>query len=473
MGRQKSPKVWSRRTILELGALNTMMMLACRRPPVGATSALNNAHESDPEALSPLGFGPLLVDANGFLDLPHGFSAVILQRSGDTMSCGNRMPAQPDGMTCHVDDQGNYVLLRNHELSDAAWMKQRGLNLSTDIFSGGRHPALAYDEKVFGGVTRLVVDPALLGAALIAGEGALGAVLRSNLVLAGTEFNCSGGHVPEGWISCEETDREGHGYAFLTRIEDDKLVDPAERRITSWGRFKREGVSVVPGTGVVFMTEDHANGSLYRFVAAEPDLPMGEGRLQAMVVDGVANTDPETPLVSGDSWPVRWVEVDDPQASNAPCREQGQAKGASRFNRCEGSVWDGVSLWFIASTAGPVGAGQVFRYDPVSERLHLVVQVTDRSVLSMPDNVCLAPWGDLVMAEDNYNAGGGATHQYIRGLRSDGTVYDLARNPKNTPDDCGAEFTGPCFSPDGKYLFLNMQTPSNVTIAIRGPWKHT
>ena len=428
MGQQKSANLFSRRTILELGALNTMMMMACRRPPIAAAPSSTTAANANDggQRSAPLDFGPLMGDGKGLLDLPQGFSAVILQTAGDRMSCGNRMPAQPDGMTCHMDSNGNYVVLRNHELSDAAWMAQRGPDLQTDVFADGRHPDLAYDTTMFGGVSRLVVQPSLLSDALDAGVNGAEAVRSSNLVLAGTEFNCSGGHVPEGWISCEETDRPDHGYAFLTRIEDDKLVDPMERRITSWGRLKREGVSVVPDTGVVFMTEDHGSGSFYRFLPVNPSLPMGEGKLQAIVVEGVVDTDPEIPLTVGDSWPVRWVDIDDPQASAIPCREQGQARGASRFNRCEGSVWDGHSLWFIASTAGPVGAGQIFRYDPVAERLHLVVQVTDRAVLSMPDNVCLAPWGDLIMAEDNYNAAGGATHQYIRGLRPDGRPASVA-----------------------------------------------
>ncbi|MAY81908.1 MAG: hypothetical protein CL930_14150 [Deltaproteobacteria bacterium] len=470
MKEQKSSHLWSRRTILELGALNTMMLLSCRRPPVSG-AAVEKTDNKGSKELSSIDFGPLQSGTADFLDLPSGFSAVVLQRADELMSCGNRVPAQPDGMTCHVDADGNYVLLRNHELGDAAWMSRRGPDVKTDIFVGGGPPALAYNSAVFGGVSRLVLNPERLRIAFDAEQDDSKPILRSNLVLAGTELNCSGGHVAEGWISCEETDRAGHGYAFLTRIDDETLVDARSRRITSWGRMKREGVTLVSEIGAVFMTEDHANGCMYRFVPSDPALPMGEGQLESMVVEGVSDTDPETPLKEGASWPVRWVRIDDPQAAEAPCREQGQAKGASRFNRVEGSVWDGSSLWFIASTAGPVGAGQVFRYDPAAERLFLEVQVTDRAVLSMPDNVCLAPWGELLMAEDNYNTGGGATHQYIRGLRADGTVYDLVRNSKNTPDDCGAEFSGPCFSPDGKYLFFNVQTPINATVAVRGPWK--
>jgi secreted PhoX family phosphatase len=372
-----------------------------------------------------------------------------------------------------MDKKGNYILLRNHELSDAGWMKRRGIGLSTDIYAGGTHPDLAFDKQMYGGVTRVVIDPVRLASAMDTGNDARSAIIHSNLVLTGTEFNCSGGHVPGGWITCEETDRDGHGYAFLVRTGDDTLVDPHQRRIDSWGRFKREGVTVVQDNGVVYMTEDHARGCLYRFVPVDGTKPMGEGHLQALAIEGVSDTDPDIPLTEKASWSVRWVDIDDPAASAMPCREQALGNGASRFNRCEGSAWDGRSLWFIASTAGPVGAGQVFRFDVEAQRLHLEVQVVDRSVLSMPDNVTFAPWGDLIMAEDNYNVGGGATHQHVRGLGRDGEVYDLVRNPQNMPDDCGSEFTGPCFSPDGRYLFLNMQTPGNCTVAIRGPWANT
>ena len=34
----------------------------------------------------------------------------------------------------------------------------------------------------------------------------------------------------------------------------------------------------------------------------------------------------------------------------------------------------------------------------------------------------------------------------------------------------GPEFTGACFSPDGKYFFVNCQSPLNITIAVTGPW---
>lgn len=454
----------SRRSFVHMSALNALAMMACRKAPLGGTAS--------PVAVSrpASGFGPLVSNSSALLELPQGFQCAVVQRFNDTMTCGNRMPAQPDGMTCHIDSLGRYVLLRNHELSDAAWMKLERNQYPTDIYAEGRQPPGAYTETMFGGVSRVVIEPQRLIQHLPSGNAAA-AVVSSNLVLAGTQFNCSGGAIEGGWISCEETDAPGHGYAFVTRLDDDRLVDAQARRVTNWGRLKREGVSVDSRTGHVYMTEDHNVGSLYRFVPNNAKEPMGPGTLQALALEGLTDTDPEAPLEGGAKWRARWVNVDDPQAAEKPCREQAQALGAARFNRCEGSVLVDGSLWFIASTAGPVGAGQIFRLDIAKSVLHLEVQVEDRSVLSMPDNLTLAPWGDLLLAEDNYNAAGGATHQHIRGLRPDGVIYDFARNPTSFPGDCGAEITGPCFSPDGKVLFVNIQSPVGATVAIQGPWE--
>jgi secreted PhoX family phosphatase len=34
----------------------------------------------------------------------------------------------------------------------------------------------------------------------------------------------------------------------------------------------------------------------------------------------------------------------------------------------------------------------------------------------------------------------------------------------------GSEWAGACYSPDGKWLFANIQSPG-ITFAITGPWK--
>ena len=97
----------------------------------------------------------------------------------------------------------------------------------------------------------------------------------------------------------------------------------------------------------------------------------------------------------------------------------------------------------------------------------------DRTVISSPDNLVMTPWGELLLAEDNYETGGGVvTHQYLRVMNERGEFYNLARNNDNQTRTGapGAEFTGACFSPDGSVLFVNLQTPTQVTLAISGPW---
>ncbi len=37
-------------------------------------------------------------------------------------------------------------------------------------------------------------------------------------------------------------------------------------------------------------------------------------------------------------------------------------------------------------------------------------------------------------------------------------------------DFTGSEFAGACYSPDGKWLFVNVQSPG-ITFAITGPWR--
>jgi uncharacterized protein len=39
-----------------------------------------------------------------------------------------------------------------------------------------------------------------------------------------------------------------------------------------------------------------------------------------------------------------------------------------------------------------------------------------------------------------------------------------------TGDFSGSEFAGACYSPDGKWLFANIQSPG-ITVAITGPWE--
>jgi secreted PhoX family phosphatase len=359
------------------------------------------------------------------LDVPEGFRVDVVQRVGDRMSDGLPMPPRPDGMACFTDPEGRWVLMRNHEIPTG---------YAHQVY-GGDAPGPAYDARGAGGVTRVVLDPNTLE------------VLESHLALSGTSMNCAGGATPWGWLSCEETEEAGHGFVFLTDPTHAGLAPP--RRIDAYGRFKHEAVALVPDTHVAYLTEDRGDGCLFRFVPEDPAHPF-EGRLQAM-----AGLD-TGPLRAGERREVTWVDLED--ISSDGLRMRAQRRGAARVVRGEGIVWTGDSVAFCATTGGPIGKGQIFRLRDEGEggELEVLAASEDVDSLDMPDNLVVAPDGRLVVAED----GEGVDH--LRVVDDDGQIRTLARN--NLSD---SELCGPCFSPDGRVLFVNMQE-DGLTLALRG-----
>ena len=81
--------------------------------------------------------------------------------------------------------------------------------------------------------------------------------------------------------------------------------------------------------------------------------------------------------------------------------------------------------------------------------------------------------GGLVLCQDSYRE----EAQSLFGLTPQGGIFQFAENNgiyENfhglTGDYTNSEFAGACFSPDGRWLFVNVYTPG-FTVAITGPWK--
>lgn len=406
------------------------------------------------------------------LDLPEGFQYVAFSRTGAAMDDGLFVPRAHDGMAAFAGADGKVILVRNHEVDAGEGpggafgegLEKLGAFGASRLFDAGHS-----EEPSLGGTTTLVFDPATQS------------VERQFLSLAGTIRNCAGGPTPWGsWVSCEETVELGeggrerdHGYNFEVPARADGAVAEAVP-LRAMGRFNHEAIAVDPASGCVYQTEDKPDSLVYRFVPAEPANLAAGGRLQALVIRDLASADTrnwdEEVIAEGDPVAVRWVDIENVESPDDDLRMQGYDKGAARFARGEG-IWQSKSGIYIACTnGGAAQAGQIFRYLPSAMEsqaeeegspatLELFSEPNDPRRLEAADNLTVAPWGDVVIAED----GGGV--DYLRGITPEGELYTLAKNVLND-----GEFAGPCFSPDGSTLFVNIQSPG-VTLAITGPWQ--
>ena len=388
----------------------------------------SNARASD--------FGTLLPDPAGILDLPAGFTYTLIDQRDDDMSDGYKTPGLPDGMACFFGPTGEYVLMRNHEVS--------AFDTSNGALKNGQNPPdEMYNPIAMGGVTRVVID------------SASGSKISSNWVLGGTLRNCAGGPSPWGWLSCEETDTSGHGYVFLAKSDASSIQTP--QRIDAYGRCNHEAVAIDPLTYTAYLTEDRGDSCLYRMVPASKETPF-EGQLQALKIVGEETANLGTGRQVGDRWSVEWMELNDPSSPNDTLRSEAQDMGAAIIKRGEGIWYHEGAVYICSTSGGPFSKGQIFKLTLETQELELIAQSEDPDVLDMPDNICVSPWGDLYMSED------GDGDQYIRYLDASGNVRDFARNALS-----GSELAGVCFSPDGKALFINIQK-NHRTYMIRGPF---
>jgi secreted PhoX family phosphatase len=483
---------WSRRSFLRASLLGSTGLVAPGGLDVALGAMARGAKQAAP------GFGPLVKDPAHLLDLPAGFRYRLLspgvldsdrpreQRFASQLTNGEPTPPQHDGMAAFAGPGGASILVRNHEL-----------NLGEAPGVDARR-ALPYDRLAGGGTTTLWVDA----------ERNLVKALPS---LSGTLRNCAGGRTPwNSWLSAEEATQtpgkrdhvnaerdpgveQRHGYIFEVDALSERLVEPIP--LKAMGRFRHEAVAVDPATGDAYLTEDREDGLLYRFrpaaVAqgtAPSALRVGDyargGVLEALRVKdrprALTSNQARQPVIAlGSTHAVEWVRIPevDPsvdteyaagdgeteRAAPSSTRAQGFALGCAQFARTEGITFAHGSVYFCCTSGGPRELGQVFRLELQSDHLSLVVQPDDHAILDGPDNICAAPFGDLVVCEDNLSE----RENFVVGVTSRGTCYRIARNAHPAK----REFSGACFSPDGHTLFVNIQQPG-MTFAIWGPWEN-
>lgn len=403
--------------------------------------------------------------------LPEGFRYVTYGWTNDPMSDGTPTPPAHDGMGVVAESDGVVTLIRNHEVSeDGDALKINDGN--------------PFDARAKGGCTTLKFD------------SNKGEWLESYVSIAGTSRNCAGGVTPWGtWLTAEETVlgidsvdhykdnakrtfKREHGWVF--EVDPKGVKNPVP--LKAMGRFVHEAVAVDRATGIVYETEDRGKSGFYRFVPNENGNLAAGGRLQ--IAEVVGEDDLRGHVKSGAKFDIRWHTIPEPTLANTPGLEkpdehgvfkQGKKLGGTTFARLEG-CWSGNGMiYFDATSGGRARAGQIWQYDPAKEKLTMLFESPGKETLNMPDNLCVNPHGGLVICEDG-DYGDEEYPQRIHILSQDGKLTSLAVNDvqlkgeKNFRGDFrGREWAGATFSPDGKWLFANIQTPG-ITIAITGPW---
>lgn len=444
---------------------------------VAAATPVSGIRQSGAENIG--GFGELVADPAGVIDLPKGFNYTVIAQQGQQMDDGLLVPGLADGMAAFAGDGETVVLVCNHELHPYE-LKASPFGRHPKRYKGADHSKI-YDNGAgrspgLGGTTTIHYDP----------------VSRSrthmHMSLMGTENNCAGGPTPWGsWLSCEECfygpgtsfessrviEREKkHGYVFEVPASSMQAVEPVP--LKAMGRFEHEAAAVDPATGVVYLTEDRHQSLLYRFIPTKAGELARGGRLQALAIKDQPEFDTRNwvqadGMIPGTWLETTWVDLEEPDVSENDLRFRGRAKGATIFARGEGLCVADGDIVMAATIGGRQRLGQIFRYRPSPAegtpaeasspgKLSLFAESTRDSILRHADNLTLSPWGDLIICEDT------ATHCGLVGIRPDGQQYALADNAHTR-----SELAGICFSPDGKTMFVNIQV-NGTTLAITGPW---
>jgi len=419
-------------------------------------------------AESILGYGPLVKDPLGVLDLPEGFSYKVISTQGDKMDDGLLVPGKQDAMGTFKGENGKVIIVRNHEIvptdKELGAFGRDNMNLG-DIpkedfyeFGNGEFPGL-------GGTTTLVFNEETQE------------VEKEFLSLAGTYRNCAGGVMPWGsWITCEEDvtkigEFEGnvekeHGYIFEVPASAE-MKRAAPKPIKEAGRFNHEAVAYDPKGGILYMTEDRSDGLLYRFIPNTKNNLHSGGKLQALVIKNGPKFDtrnwPESAgpdILQNIPMALDWVDLDDVESPLDDLRLRGHAKGAALFARGEGMWYDEGVIYFACTNGGDLMKGQVFKLTPGADggKLELFIEPNNVDIMKYCDNLTVAPWGDVMICEDDEDA-------YLRGVSPDGKIFTFGHSTKHQ-----SEFTGICFSPTGNTMFVNIQH-AGLTLAIVGPWK--
>ena len=393
------------------------------------------------------------IDPNHIMDIHPSLTYKLLSKEGVKMTDGFIVPGLADGMGSFLVN-GHTVLIRNHELNTRHSFRKSAFEDPENQINqlGSKH----YDKNSIGGTTSIVID------------NESQSVIREYLSLSGTQKNCAGGVTPWGtWLSCEESINKKaryntpHGYVFEVDPQITTLDEPVP--LKDMGRFNHEAVAF-DTFGNAYLTEDRSDGLIYKFVPKKMN-SLNAGDLYALRIKNKSNIDyrnwSKSKIIKNKKYEIEWIKIDDKDPKDDTMRFEGMNKGATAFARGEGITASGNSLFICCTNGGFIKRGQIWKLTTLSPEesvIELWYEVQDKKSLNMPDNLTIAPWGDLIICEDN------SEKNRLWGINTKGIPYLIAEN-----NYTGSEFAGVCFSPVDSTMFVNLQS-NGMTISIDGNW---
>lgn len=291
-----------------------------------------------------------------------------------------------------------------------------------------------------------------------------------------TESNCSGGVTPwETVITCEETmtagDANADGYQDLGwNVEIDaktKMVkeygNGKQEKLWGMGRISHENIVVAQDSITAYFGEDDGSGNLFKFIA-DQKTNLSAGRLYVLkLTSGLVSNEP-TSTVGG------WVQVPNVTVSERNnTKATAAALGGTFFNGIEDVEINPVNgmIYFTAK-----GNNRTYRFkDNGTSVTDFITFVGGKNYqINSGSSVTNEPWGsgnDNLTFDDKGNLwvlqDGSRNHLWL--VRPDHTQA----TPKvelfmKTP--IGSEPTGMTFTPDFKFMFISIQSPSSSNTTL-------
>lgn len=458
------------------------------------------------------------------IKLPAGFSYKTYGWTGDMMTDGQATPGSHDGMgvivTRRVGRSQEMILCRNHERGNtaAAIVTPRQ---GYDTVASGTNPT-----RPGGGNTNLVFRDGNW----VSSVGSLSGTLTNcagGVTPWGTWLSCeetisnrtSVGGRKHGYVfevPADPTLTTGEPIVGMGRFQHEAAaVDPVTGFV-----YETHDATRLNG---IYRYEPLITTGVLGSLVQGGTLKMA--KIKAVINQAPSLLNPAPPAQAvllapqlGDSYELEWVTIDNPDAdpvANVPANyfpyvtgvstpagpfKEGFDKGGAQLGRGEG-IWYWNRKMYIVDTSGGLnaagvpgsGEGTVWELDCDTQVLTCIFAVPQPSPLlaasnigNNADNICISPKGGILLQED------GGTHTFegsivgcrLMGLLPDGSTFTFGENnitaairaqavamgkAAGTGEGRGGEFCGGTFSPDGRVLFVNIQTPG-ITFAISGPW---